>query len=118
MNWYLVKLIFRIICGDGAHTAQFDEQMRLIAAPDTQEAFKKASLVGKSEQETFYNVKQQPVRWTFVAVSELHSLNDLTDGAEVCSKVNEVEDAEAYTRIIHQQARLLKDQIGSSYLIQ
>jgi len=27
MNWYLAKLVFRIICGDGDHTPQFDEQL-------------------------------------------------------------------------------------------
>ena len=34
MNWYLSKLVFRIVCGDGQHRAQFDEQLRLIAAAD------------------------------------------------------------------------------------
>ncbi|RYY10197.1 MAG: DUF4288 domain-containing protein, partial [Chitinophagaceae bacterium] len=27
MNWYLAKLIFRIVCGQGNHTPQFDEQL-------------------------------------------------------------------------------------------
>ena len=31
MNWYLSKIIFRIICGEGRHTPQFDEHLRLIA---------------------------------------------------------------------------------------
>ena len=30
MNWYLAKIVYRIICGDGNHTAQFDEQLRLV----------------------------------------------------------------------------------------
>ena len=34
MKWYLAKLIYRIICGDGTHTPQFDEQLRLIHAED------------------------------------------------------------------------------------
>ncbi|MEP7129294.1 MAG: DUF4288 domain-containing protein, partial [Chitinophagales bacterium] len=29
MNWYLAKIVFRIICGDGLHQPQFDEQLRL-----------------------------------------------------------------------------------------
>ncbi len=29
MKWYLAKLVFRIICGEGNHTPQFDEQFVL-----------------------------------------------------------------------------------------
>ena len=38
MNWYLTKIVYQIICGEGNHTAQFDEQLRLIAADDEQRA--------------------------------------------------------------------------------
>ena len=34
MKWYLAKIIYRIICGEGIHTPQFDEQLRLIHAED------------------------------------------------------------------------------------
>ena len=26
MHWFLAKIVYRIICGSGEHTAQFDEQ--------------------------------------------------------------------------------------------
>ncbi|MDQ3846676.1 MAG: DUF4288 domain-containing protein [Bacteroidota bacterium] len=39
MNWYLTKIIYRIICGNGDHKAQFDEQLRLVEASSKQEAF-------------------------------------------------------------------------------
>ena len=39
MNWYLAKLVFRIICGEGNHAAQFDEQLRLVNAFTKEEAF-------------------------------------------------------------------------------
>ena len=42
MKWYLAKVVFRIICGDGEHAAQFDEQLRLIAATDIQSALEGA----------------------------------------------------------------------------
>jgi hypothetical protein len=32
MNWYVAKLVFRVISGNGDHNAQFDEQLRLINA--------------------------------------------------------------------------------------
>ena len=55
MKWFLAKLVFRIVCGHGEHTAQFDEQLRLIAASNENQAFEKASTMGLDEGETFYN---------------------------------------------------------------
>ncbi len=46
MNWYLTKIVYRIICGQGNHTAQFDEQLRLIQADNAQEAFEKSAALG------------------------------------------------------------------------
>ena len=63
MNWYLAKLVFRIICGDGDHTPQFDEQLRLIYAADEDEALYKAIQLGTDEQDCFANNKQQMVHW-------------------------------------------------------
>ena len=48
MSWYLTKIVYRIICGQGNHTAQFDEQLRLIEAGSSQEAFEKATEAAKS----------------------------------------------------------------------
>ncbi|HWJ91564.1 MAG TPA: DUF4288 domain-containing protein [Flavisolibacter sp.] len=109
MNWYLAKVIYRIICGNGEHTPQFDEQLRLISAFSADEAFIKASEIGFDEQETFYNEKRQLVRWEFINVSEIHPLNDLIDGAELYSRINEVDDAEAYTEIVHRKASWLRE---------
>lgn len=47
MNWYLAKIVYRIICGEGDHIAQFDEQLRLINAASKVDAFHKAQLIGK-----------------------------------------------------------------------
>jgi len=109
MNWYLAKVVYRIICGDGEHTPQFDEQLRLINAFDQDEAFNKASEIGFNEQETFYNEKRQLVRWKFINVSEIHPLNHLIDGAELYSRINEVDDAEAYTELVHHKASYLRE---------
>ena len=43
MNWYLTKIVFQIICGDGDHTPQFDEQLRLIRADKKEEALLNAA---------------------------------------------------------------------------
>jgi len=96
MNWYLAKIIFRIICGDGNHTPQFDEQLRLISAHDEEEAFEKAMSIGKREQDRFFNHENRLVQWKFVNVAELYRLSGLLDGAEMYSRIQETDDPEAY----------------------
>lgn len=113
MNWYLAKIVFRIVCGDGQHTAQFDEQLRLIAAHDKQEAFLKAQITGSKEEETFFNQKYQLVKWQFINVSELYKLSDLIDGAEVYSRIEERDNGDSYIRIIHHKARQIE--FGTSH---
>lgn len=104
MNWYLAKMVFRIICGDGNHTAQFDEQLRLVTADSKEEAFRKAQSMGLKEEETFYNRKQQLVQWQFINVCELYRLSDLIDGAELYSRIEEKENADAYVYTVNQKA--------------
>ena len=104
MNWYLVKLVFRIICGDGQHTAQFDEQLRIIEAPDEKEAFVKAQQIGVQEEDTFSNNKQQLVQWKFINIAELYRLNGFIDGAELYSRIYETENADHYISVTHARA--------------
>lgn len=108
MNWYLAKIVFRIVCGEGNHTAQFDEQLRLIKADKPEEALLKAQLLGSREEETFFNSNQQLVKWQFVNVSELHRLHDLIDGAELYSRVEEKENGESYEQMVHEKAARLE----------
>jgi hypothetical protein len=108
MNWYLAKMVFRIVCGDGDHTAQFDEQLRLILAGSKEEAFDKALLLGGREEEMFFNRNQQLVQWQFISVSELYQLNDLIDGAEVYSRIEEKENADSYLHIIYKKAEQIR----------
>ncbi|MBS1662558.1 MAG: DUF4288 domain-containing protein [Bacteroidetes bacterium] len=108
MNWYLSKIVFRIICGEGDHTAQFDEQLRLISASDECEAFAKATAIGQSEQDDFYNHEQQLVQWKFINVAELYRLSGLLDGAEMYSRIQESDDAEAYIDATHRRAEHIR----------
>lgn len=116
MNWYLAKIVFRIICGDGQHAAQFDEELRLIAANDPAEAFEKACSLGKNEEDRFYNQNKQLVHWQFINVSELYGLAEMVDGAEVCSRIKEIKNAEAYTNFVHQRANFLQEQASKNQL--
>lgn len=104
MNWYLSKIVYRIVCGEGKHLAQFDEQLRLIAADSKEEAFIKAQFIGKKEEETFFNSKEQLVKWEFINVSELYLLSELIDGAELYSRIEEQENADAYMHTVNQKA--------------
>lgn len=104
MQWYLAKIVFRILCGDGEHVAQFDEQLRLIAAESKEEAFRKAQQTGKTEEETFMNRKNQLVQWQFINVSELYKLSELIDGAELYSRIEEKENADGYIYTVNQKA--------------
>lgn len=104
MNWYLAKIVFRIICGEGDHTPQFDEQLRLIKAPDEKEAFDKGQEIGIMEEDCFENVKQQVVQWKFINIAELYKINDLIDGAELYSRIHETDNADQYIKLTNKKA--------------
>ena len=108
MNWYIAKIVFRIICGDGNHMPQFDEQLRLIQAEDELDALDKAAALGTREEHAFPNQHKQLVQWKFIDVSELHKLNMLTDGLEVYSRVQEEDNAGRYIDIVHKKAEYLR----------
>ena len=118
MNWYLSKLVFQIICGDGDHIAQFDEQLRLISAETKEEAFYKAQQVGRACEETFYNNRQQLVQWQFINVCEVYKLHELIDGTEVYSRIEERDDAENYIHFINQKAENISQAQAERFLEQ
>lgn len=108
MKSYLAKIVFRIICDGGAHTAQFDEQLRLIVAEEEELAFIKAVFLGHTNEKRFENIHKQMVEWKFVNVSEVILMNEMIDGAEVYSSIKECDDGADYERNIHTRAKLLK----------
>jgi hypothetical protein len=110
MNWYLVKIIFRIICGDGLHAAQFDEQLRLITAESEDEALRKATRIGEQEAQCFFTDKRQLVQWQFVAISELYKLTEWIDGAELYSSLKELDEPEPYLSLLQAKAASLKEE--------
>ena len=109
MSWYLAKIVYQIICGDGSHTAQFAEQLRLIAATDEDVAFEKAILIGQNEEDNFCNQKNDLVQWRFINVAELYKLTNLIDGAELYSRITEADDAASYINFINEKAASIKN---------
>ena len=116
MNWYLTKLVFRIICGEGQHTPQFDEQLRLVKAGDEEDAFKKAMLLGEQEEDGFYNQQQKLVQWKFINVAELYKLSGLLDGAELYSRIQETDNADLYIELINKKAAHFRSNNTPKYL--
>ncbi len=109
MKWYLAKIVYRIICGDGDHTPQFDEQLRLVSAEDDMHAFQKARIIGDAEEDDFLNDSQKPVHWKFIDVTELHPLSELIDGAEIYSSIHEEPEAASYLRQVNNRAKYLHE---------
>jgi hypothetical protein len=107
MNWYVAKLVFRVISGDGNHNAQFDEQLRLINADSEYTAFEKASHIGRANQDSFLNNNKQTVQWQFIDVAELNQLGELKDGAELYYNIHEAPDADLYIAWAHHKSALL-----------
>ncbi len=96
MNWFLAKIIFQVICGNGKHPAQFEEQIRLIQAADKAAAFTKANTLAKNEEESFFSLSNQMICWKMVAVTDIYPFNTELDGAELFSGTREEEDADAF----------------------
>ncbi|MEO8582367.1 MAG: DUF4288 domain-containing protein [Flavitalea sp.] len=109
MNWYVTKIVFRIICGEGNHTAQFDEQLRLIHASDKEEAYLKAFEIGAGEEDSFKNERNEWVQWKFLNVSELYKLPSLNDGAELYSRIRETKNPQHYIDVLNKKAAEIKE---------
>ncbi|RXK59288.1 DUF4288 domain-containing protein [Lacibacter luteus] len=96
MNWFLAKIVYRIICGNGKHTAQFEEQLRLIQATDACAAMQKAKQIGEKEQVSFLNHAQQTVCWKLIAVTDVYPFSADMDGAEIFSCIKEEEQPASF----------------------
>jgi hypothetical protein len=117
MNWFLVKLVYQIICGEGMHMPQFDEQLRIIVAGDEAEALSKAAVIGEAGSEAFFNHSDKLVQWKFVNVAELHRMSEWIDGAELYSSVLETDNADDYISFVNDKASRLAQRYHSLQLI-
>lgn len=108
MHWYIAKVVFNIVSGAGDHKPQFDEQYRLVKAETRKDAFEKAIAIGKNEEEILVNTKREIVRWDFIDVSELYLINELQDGMELFSSIQEQTDRKAYIETVHLQSEYVQ----------
>ena len=80
------------------------EQLGLISATDSLHASFRAQQVGENEQDHFFNQQMLPVQWKFIEVCELHVLSELSDGAELYSRIAEADDAVNHIRELRTRA--------------
>ena len=107
MNWYIVKIIYQIIAGDGTHTPQFDEQYRIIKADEMEWALEKAQVIARLGQCLFQNDKDETVQWKLVAVEDVQLLGEMDDGTLIYSRVEELKDAQEYVSLTSERSRRL-----------
>ena len=110
MNWYITKLVFKVITGGGNHTPQFDEQVRIIEARSLNEAFFKARFIGGREEDAFMTEDLNAVKWEFVDVIELSEVGEFKDGMELHSRIHETESNEAYINFVYHRASKIESQ--------
>ena len=112
MKWYLARFVYQIVCGEGNHTPQFDEQWRLILADEIGWAREKAEILGHLN--VFEGLSAQPenVCWKFIGVTDICEMPRLEDGAEVICQTTEPEDATAYLRMMKTRAQFMKDEMA------
>ena len=110
MNWYIAKIVFNITAENTSHAPQFDEQLRLISAHSSEEAFLKARKLGLSEEDAYVNDRNNTVKWEFINVSEVVPLNKIEDGAELYSNIYETDEAKTYIHHVHQKAIFIRNE--------
>ena len=90
----------------------FDEQLRLVTADSTEEAFLKARTLGLHEEDIHYNDTLKTEKWEFVNVSEVLPLNNLKDGIALYSHIHETKEASAYVNVVHKKAIAIRKDIA------
>lgn len=113
MQYFLVKIVFQLN-QQSEKLKQFDEQIRLLTAADSFEAFFKARQIGHKEEDGNTPGFYKPLQWKFMDVTEIIPVQLQQDGVELFSQVSE-KDAASFKRSVRQQAaKLLELQLQQS----
>ena len=117
MNWYVAKIVFNIDVNHGENQKQFDEQFRLVAARNKQEAYFKASTIGQTEEENFVSGNKKTIAWKFIDVAELHEVTEMKDGMEIYSTTIETNNPNCYIQNTKNRAAQLSSQHSFQTLV-
>lgn len=104
MEKYLAKLIFYINVDNNSEASQFDEQTRIIESRSLEDAFYKARVIGKKEEEVFTDAQNKRVSWEFIDVAEMYCLNEVQDGGQVYSSTHKTRDTNSFIKYIRQKS--------------
>ena len=105
MKWYLVKLVYQVVSGDGAHTPQFDEQLRMIRAEELDWAREKAKVLGQIGAFSFLNDRKEEVNWKFIDVVDICEIGEIEDGVQLYSTTAEPDDVPSYLDVVSAKAK-------------
>lgn len=109
MKWFAVNCIYQVICGEGKHSPQFNEQIRLLQALNRLEAVEKVNQQVTQYNVPFKNCVGEKVVWKFLGIASLTEINEIKDGVEVASKILEPKSAENYLKKLKHRIRLLTE---------
>ncbi len=107
MKWFAVNYVYQIICGEGKHAPQFNEQVRLIKETDIKCAFKKAQVLANEYNSSFKNFFNENVIWKFVGVGSIVEIVEPAEGVEISSIILEPQSVKDYLKKIKHRNKLL-----------
>ncbi|MEO6902854.1 MAG: DUF4288 domain-containing protein [Bacteroidia bacterium] len=111
MNLYIAKLIFNINIESTnlqQEVHQFDEQTRIIKALTLDNAFTKARLIGKKEENTFIDQSNKQVTWKFIDVIELYSIQNMQDGEQLYGQTHEMENVDTFIEYAKHKSMIIQ----------
>ncbi len=110
-NWYIAKLVFEIKSSDH-HTAQFDEQWRMIEASSLANAKIIADALGAEETQYIHQYNGAKLKWEYLAVVDLYLFDNSTHGSQVYSRTEVTDRADLYQQSVSSLAENLEARIS------
>jgi hypothetical protein len=75
-HWFAAVLVVRSKVGAGCHDDPLlDCQVRLLASPTAEDAYRRALELGKAEEHVYQNQDGEDVRWEFLGLHDLRELD-------------------------------------------
>ena len=88
-SWYAARLLFESAVEGNTDEPLCEESIRVFKAESPENAFKRATEIGRGADHEYTNELGQAIKWRFVEVIEVQDLceTELTDGVEVFSRL-------------------------------
>ncbi|WP_443939561.1 DUF4288 domain-containing protein [Pedobacter sp. MW01-1-1] len=107
MKWFAITYVYQIICGEGKHAPQMNEQVRLIRADGKKNALAKAIENAESYNTAFSNCEGKTVVWKFVGITSVEEINHPAEGVQITSKIVEPASFDEYFDMLNHRIKLL-----------